>query len=211
MFDKPAQPQPATTPPAGASGGTPAPAPEVIGHPIMDKPSAVESGRLQPTSSPPAPPSVGAASKPPSAPPAQLSGPVLAPTQSHKIKWIILIIVLVALLGVLGVWVYTLNRPSDDAELPATTTTVPTPQPAPDGDEDKDGLLDSRERELGTDRTNPDSDNDGLTDNEEVALWNTDPLIEDTDKDGYRDGDEVDNGYNPAGQGKLFNVDDVNL
>ena len=72
-------------------------------------------------------------------------------------------------------------------------------------------MLDSKEREFGTAIDNPDSDNDGLTDNEEITLWNTDPLIEDTDKDGYRDGDEVDNGFNPAGPGKLFNVDDVNL
>ncbi len=37
----------------------------------------------------------------------------------------------------------------------------------------------------------PDSDDDGLTDEEEVNLWHTDPLKSDTDNDGIRDGDEV--------------------
>lgn len=186
------------------------PVPEVTSHPIMDKPSAMESGRLQPTQSPPAPPSP----KPPAAtlPPAQLSGPVLAPSKSHRMKWAVLLLVVVALLGALGVWVYTLNQSSeiDEMKEPAKIETPPPPVIA-DADSDNDGLLDSKEREFGTAIDNPDSDNDGLTDNEEITLWNTDPLIEDTDKDGYRDGDEVDNGFNPAGPGKLFNVDDVNL
>lgn len=207
MFDKPQQ-SGTSTPPVGASGGAPVPAPDLTGHPILDKPSAVESGRLQPTSSPPAPPSLKPSVAMP--PPAQLSGPVLAPTQSHKIKWIILAVVLVAFLGVLGVWVYTLNRPSDDVEI-TPAATIATQEPVIDGDADKDGLLDSRERELGTDRNNPDSDMDGLTDNEEATLWNTDPLVNDTDKDGYLDGQEVDNGFNPNGSGKLFNVNDINL
>ena len=201
MFDKPSQPGAPVPPPSSASTPPASPPPaDLTGHPILDKPTAVESGRLQPTSSPPPPPSL---------PPAQLAGPVLAPAQSHKAKWIILGVVLLALLGVLGVWVYTLNRPSD-AEDAAPVATV-TPEPVPDGDADKDGLMDSRERELGTDKNNPDSDNDGLTDNEEATLWNTDPLINDTDKDGFLDGEEVDNGYNPNGAGKLFNVNDVNL
>lgn len=198
MFDKPQQPS------------TPAPVPDMTGHPILDKPSAVESGRLQPIQTPPAPPSF----KPPVAmpPPAQLSGPVLAPSKSHRAKWVVLILVVVALLGALGVWVYTLNQPSevDETKEPIAAKTTTTPAVA-DADSDNDGLLDSKERELGTAIDNPDSDNDGLTDNEEVTLWNTDPLIEDTDKDGYRDGEEVNHGYNPAGPGKLFNVDDVNL
>lgn len=188
--------------------------PDLTGHPIIDKPSAVESGRLQPMNSPPPPPSVGEAPRPPvgTPPPAQLAGPVLAPAQSQKVKWIILAVVLVALLGVLGVWVYTLNRPSNDGEeLVSASPEVAAPTPVSDGDEDKDGLMDSRERELGTDPSNPDSDADGLTDNEEVTLWNTDPLVNDTDKDGYLDGQEVDSGYNPNGEGKLFNVNDINL
>lgn len=47
-----------------------------------------------------------------------------------------------------------------------------------------------------------DSDNDGLTDAEEIT-YGTNPNIADTDADGYSDGDEVANGYNPLGAGKL--------
>ena len=48
-----------------------------------------------------------------------------------------------------------------------------------------------------------DADEDGL-----YTIWEnmfgTDPEKSDTDGDGYQDGDEVRNGYNPKGDGKLF-------
>ncbi len=215
MFDKPSQPNSGTPPTEGTGSEQAPPANEegvvVTGHPILDKPTALESGRLQAPSAPPSPPAL----QPPvaSAPPAQLSGPVLHPTKSNKIKWVILVVVLMALVGALGVWVYLLNRPSKDVKEVVTPPAVTEPAPVPpvDVDSDKDALMDSREKELGTDKNNPDSDFDGLTDNEEVTLWNTDPLIDDTDKDGYKDGDEVGNGYNPAGPGRLFNINDTNL
>ncbi len=47
-----------------------------------------------------------------------------------------------------------------------------------------------------------DSDNDGLTDEEE-AQYGTDPDNPDTDGDGYLDGEEVRNGYDPIGEGRL--------
>lgn len=47
-----------------------------------------------------------------------------------------------------------------------------------------------------------DEDQDGLNYEEEV-LFGTDPAIDDTDLDGYLDGEEVRNGYNPLGTGKL--------
>ena len=47
-----------------------------------------------------------------------------------------------------------------------------------------------------------DSDNDGLTDAEE-EVYGTDKNNSDTDGDGYTDGAEVQNGYNPLGEGKL--------
>ncbi len=47
-----------------------------------------------------------------------------------------------------------------------------------------------------------DSDNDGLTDDEE-RIYGTDINNPDTDGDGYLDGQEVKNGYNPLGPGKL--------
>lgn len=47
-----------------------------------------------------------------------------------------------------------------------------------------------------------DSDNDGLTNAEEEA-YGTDMNNPDTDGDTYKDGDEVKNGYDPLGPGKL--------
>lgn len=52
-----------------------------------------------------------------------------------------------------------------------------------------------------------DSDNDGLTDMEEI-IYGTDSQNPDSDGDGYKDGAEVDNGYNPLGPGKLDSDND---
>lgn len=73
-------------------------------------------------------------------------------------------------------------------------------------DSDKDGLDDVREKELGTNQFNADTDADGLNDSDEVIIWKTNPLNPDTDNDTYKDGEEVRNGYNPLGPGKLFNI-----
>ena len=48
-----------------------------------------------------------------------------------------------------------------------------------------------------------DSDNDGLSDSDELNIYHTDIYNMDTDGDGYNDGDEVKAGYNPNGEGKL--------
>jgi len=47
-----------------------------------------------------------------------------------------------------------------------------------------------------------DHDNDGL-DLKDEYKYLTNPLQADTDQDGYNDGEEVQNGFNPTGQGKL--------
>lgn len=71
-------------------------------------------------------------------------------------------------------------------------------------DTDNDGLDDVREKDIHTDPLNWDTDGDGLSDGDEVNIWKTNPLNPDTDGDGYKDGAEVKNGYNPSGNGKLF-------
>ncbi|KKW34322.1 MAG: Fibronectin type III domain protein [Parcubacteria group bacterium GW2011_GWA2_53_21] len=71
-------------------------------------------------------------------------------------------------------------------------------------DSDKDGLDDVREKEIGADQNNPDTDGDGLNDGDEVLAWKTNPLNSDTDGDSYLDGAEVKNGYNPLGRGRLL-------
>ena len=54
-----------------------------------------------------------------------------------------------------------------------------------------------------------DTDNDGLSDYDEVKNFLTDPLASDSDGDGYLDGEEVKAGYNPRGSGKLLNFEEA--
>lgn len=142
---------------------------------------------------------------------------------------VLLGIFLLALLGAIGYggwWLYNntmkTNQPAQttnvtetpQTETPAeqqqettapTTTVQPqTPAYVQTVDSDKDGLDDAREKEIGTDPNNPDTDGDGLSDGDEVIIWKTNPLNPDTDGDGYPDGTEVKNGYNPLGPGRLF-------
>ncbi len=58
-------------------------------------------------------------------------------------------------------------------------------------DLDGDGLTNLEEYEAGTDPNDADSDDDGLTDGDEVNLYYTDPLISDYDLDS--DGDSLTN------------------
>ncbi len=60
-----------------------------------------------------------------------------------------------------------------------------------EGDDDNDGLSNYLETLLGTDPNNPDTDGDGLTDWDEIYIYETDPLKYDTDGDEISDGDEV--------------------
>ncbi len=62
-----------------------------------------------------------------------------------------------------------------------------------DQDPDKDGLLTKEEKRIKTDPLDPDTDDDGLTDGEEVRKYKTDPLNPDTDGDELKDGEEVKN------------------
>lgn len=68
-----------------------------------------------------------------------------------------------------------------------------------DAQEDFDGdkLNNLEEFENGTDPWEADSDEDGLSDYEEVKKYHTDPVKEDTDEDTLLDGEEVLIGFNP--------------
>lgn len=58
-------------------------------------------------------------------------------------------------------------------------------------DDDGDGLTNAEELELGTLPDDDDTDNDDLTDGEEVNEYETDPLDADSDDDGLSDGEEI--------------------
>lgn len=65
-------------------------------------------------------------------------------------------------------------------------------------DSDTDGLNNGIEVEIGTDPNKSDSDDDGLSDYEEVTLYSTEPENADTDGDTLNDGDEIYLNFNPT-------------
>lgn len=95
----------------------------------------------------------------------------------------------------------------ENSNVQPTAQTIQVSQPV---DSDSDGLTDDEEETIGTSINNADSDYDGLTDREEAKVYKTDPLKSDTDGDGYKDGDELKNGYNPNGAGKLLEINESN-
>lgn len=100
------------------------------------------------------------------------------------------------------------TTPTSTPEIPivlatsTATTTVPVVV-LPPTDSDADGLTDEEERLAGTNINIIDTDNDALSDYEEIKIYQTNPLNADTDGDGFLDGAEVKNGYNPNGPGKM--------
>lgn len=60
-----------------------------------------------------------------------------------------------------------------------------------DDDDDGDGLTNAEEKAIGTNPTNPDTDEDGLSDGAEVRKYHTNPLKADSDLDKLKDGEEV--------------------
>ena len=70
--------------------------------------------------------------------------------------------------------------------------------PASAVDFDGDELPDTQERAVGTDPNRPDTDADGLSDGDEVQVYQTNPLNVDTDDGGVMDGIEVQRGTNPT-------------
>ena len=69
-----------------------------------------------------------------------------------------------------------------------------------DPDTDDDGRLDGEEVHSlrPTDPFDPDTDDDGLTDGDEHHVYGTDPLYADPDGDGFNDGEEIGAGTDPC-------------
>lgn len=81
-------------------------------------------------------------------------------------------------------------------------------------DSDYDGLSDYDEIYVyNTDPNNHDSDGDGLSDYDEIFIFGTNPLNEDSDADDYPDGLEIESGFSPLGEGrlKLDQIKDITL
>ncbi|MFN3195041.1 MAG: OmpA family protein [Chlorobiota bacterium] len=66
-----------------------------------------------------------------------------------------------------------------------------------DNDHDSDGLTNEQEAALGTNPYKSDTDGDGIADNLEINLYNSDPKLADSDGDGMTDGEEIANSSNP--------------
>ena len=73
-------------------------------------------------------------------------------------------------------------------------------------DSDNDGLTNEEELAIGTDPNLVDTDGDSLSDREELEVYKTNPLNMDSDNDGYTDGEEIDMLRNPNGDGALLQV-----
>ncbi|KKK66338.1 hypothetical protein LCGC14_2965120, partial [marine sediment metagenome] len=67
-------------------------------------------------------------------------------------------------------------------------------------DGDNDGLTNLEEYEINVDPTDSDTDDDGLSDGDEVNNYQTDPRDSDTDGDGFRDGQESQMGTDPLSE-----------
>jgi hypothetical protein len=75
-------------------------------------------------------------------------------------------------------------------------------------DSDNDGVDRAAEIKYHSLDSKEDTDNDGLSDYEEINYWFSDPTKSDTDADGYADGSEVQGGFSPVGTGRIDNVPD---
>ena len=87
-------------------------------------------------------------------------------------------------------------KPSASPSPTPSPSPSSSPSPTPDGegpndDPDNDGLVNEREDALKTDRHDPDTDFDLLTDGEEYHMYLSNPTVKDTDLDDLYDGDEV--------------------
>ena len=128
--------------------------------------------------------------------------------QSRVRKPVIWISVVVFFLAVVLVAFFLISRERRALPLPTgipprvEDVPRPTVDPIPQ-DRDRDGLTNEEEAALGTSETEFDTDFDGLSDVDEIRVWQTDPKKFDTDGDGYGDGVEVIRGFNPKGKGQL--------
>jgi hypothetical protein len=115
---------------------------------------------------------------------------------------IILSIILVALIGFFIWYNYKFSRPLSTASnkegfLSNLFSGGDQTGDTVSDDSDNDGLSTDEEKKINSDSEKIDSDGDGLTDGEEVKVYSTNPLQADSDNDKVNDGDEIKNRHNP--------------
>ncbi|MBU1721894.1 hypothetical protein KKG38_03865 [Patescibacteria group bacterium] len=139
----------------------------------------------------------------------QAQMPAVSPVPpSKKRKWgVFLLVGIFVLVSVLLVLVFSsLSKEKDNTDVPQIIEeqkeVVERIDLYPD-DTDRDGISNSEEERLGTSSDDFDTDGDGISDQVEITVWNTDPLNRDTDGDGFADGFEILKGYNPNGAGNI--------
>lgn len=143
---------------------------------------------------------------------------VLRIGRGTKIRLIVIGGAIVVIALVIGILLFVRSRqnntPADDTTninqvTPVNTNTsqpaIP-PNQVNSTDIDRDGLLNTEEETIHTDPERVDTDEDGLTDRQEVRIYQTNPTLADTDGDKFSDGDEVRHFYNPNGKGKMIDV-----
>ena len=104
-------------------------------------------------------------------------------------RWVLplVIVLIIIVLATAGWFVFKKFSPSQNTkipEIPALTDTSTTPiVPAVDlfpNDKDRDGIDDTKEKELGLSTRDFDTDGDGVADADEIDIWKTDPKKTDT-------------------------------
>lgn len=147
------------------------------------------------------------------------SSSLRAPRESKKV--VILMVGFLVLVTIGGVgWFFfpaivgmfersPVNVPSQDDQASrdlAGTSDRTNTGGAVEKDSDHDGLPDTQEEGLGLLIDDADTDNDNLSDRDEVSIYATDPRKADTDGDSFADGDEVRQGFDPNGPGRLDDI-----
>lgn len=132
-----------------------------------------------------------------------------------QIKKIVFFVLLAVILIFVGIFVYNKwfkKTTQEQKQAPAVKEKQKETKEVKGLDSDEDGLPDKWEKQYGLD---PDDSQDAVRDPDVDKLTNlqeyqygTNPQKPDTDNDGYKDGDEVINGYNPNGPGRLQEGDE---
>lgn len=119
-----------------------------------------------------------------------------------KWQWAVLVILVIAIVVVL-LWYFLKPKNTTSIIQPEANNIVSQIDQVPENNSVVDQIVNPTSTDQIIDDTKIDTDQDGLSDVEELTIWLTDPTLADTDADGYSDGEEVKNGYNPRGEGSL--------